>query len=76
MQSVASHGSNALHRDDRRQGHPARAGVNNHNLANADTTGFRADLAAFQSRAVDGAGFASRVDATNGTIGWDSQRAR
>ena len=35
------------------------------------TTGFRADLAAFQSRAVDGTGFASRVYATNGTVGWD-----
>ena len=39
--------------------------VNNHNLANVSTTGFRADLAAFQSRAVDGTGFASRVYATN-----------
>jgi flagellar basal-body rod protein FlgF len=47
--------------------------VNNHNLANVSTTGFRADLAAFQSRAVDGSGYASRVYATNGTIGWDSQ---
>src|SRR5215470_4759390 len=47
--------------------------VNNHNLANVSTTGFRAELAAFQSRAVDGSGFASRVYATNGTIGWDSQ---
>ena len=47
--------------------------VNNHNLANVSTTGFRADLAAFQSRAVDGSGFASRVYATNGTIGWDNQ---
>jgi flagellar basal-body rod protein FlgF len=46
--------------------------VNNHNLANVATTGFRADLAAFQSRAVDGTGFASRVYATNGTTGWDS----
>ena len=26
--------------------------VNNHNLANASTTGFRAELSAFQSRAV------------------------
>jgi len=47
--------------------------VNNHNLANVSTTGFRADLAAFQSRAVDGTGFASRVYATNGTIGWDDK---
>jgi flagellar basal-body rod protein FlgF len=45
--------------------------VNNHNLANVSTTGFRADLAAFQSRAVDGSGYASRVYATNGTVGWD-----
>ncbi len=41
--------------------------VNNHNLANASTTGFRADLAAFQSRAVSGPGFESRVYATAGT---------
>ena len=47
-------------------------GVNNHNLANLSTNGFRADLAAFQSRAVDGTGYASRVYATNGTVGWDS----
>ncbi|HPF25017.1 MAG TPA: flagellar basal-body rod protein FlgF [Steroidobacteraceae bacterium] len=46
-------------------------GVNNHNVANASTTGFRADLAAFQSRAVDGTGWASRVYATNSTTGWN-----
>ena len=46
--------------------------VNNHNLANASTTGFRADLSAFQSRAVVGSGYASRVYATNATTGWDS----
>jgi flagellar basal-body rod protein FlgF len=46
--------------------------VNNHNLANVSTTGFRADLAAFQSRAVDGSGHASRVYATNATVGWDN----
>ncbi len=45
--------------------------ANNHNLANASTTGFRADLSAFQSRAVAGAGFASRVYATDSTTGWD-----
>src|SRR6185295_2598432 len=45
--------------------------VNNHNLANASTVGFKQDLAAFQSRAVDGSGFASRVYATNGTTGAD-----
>jgi flagellar basal-body rod protein FlgF len=46
--------------------------VNNHNLANASTTGFRADLSAFQSRAVAGSGHASRAYATNSTIGWDA----
>src|SRR5262245_38542792 len=48
-------------------------GVNNHNLANVSTNGFRADLAAFQSRAVDGTGFASRVYATASTAGWDEK---
>jgi flagellar basal-body rod protein FlgF len=47
--------------------------VNNHNIANVSTTGFRADLAAFQSRAVDGSGYASRVYATNATTGWNDQ---
>jgi len=46
--------------------------VNSHNLANASTTGFRADLSAFQSRAVMGSGYASRVYATNATTGWDA----
>jgi flagellar basal-body rod protein FlgF len=46
--------------------------ANNHNLANASTTGFRADLSAFQSREVTGSGYASRVYATNATTGWDS----
>ncbi len=49
-------------------------GVNNHNLANASTTGFRADLSAFQSRAVAGAGHASRAYATNSTVGWDASQ--
>jgi flagellar basal-body rod protein FlgF len=46
--------------------------ANNHNLANASTTGFKADLSAFQSRAVAGPGYASRVYATDTTVGWDS----
>jgi len=46
--------------------------ANNHNLANASTTGFKADLSAFQSRAVKGPGYASRVYATDSTVGWDS----
>ena len=45
--------------------------TNNHNLANASTTGFRASLDAFQSRAVAGSGYASRVYATDATTGWD-----
>ena len=49
-------------------------GVNNHNLANASTTGFRADLSAFQSRAVAGSGHASRAYATNATVGWDASQ--
>ena len=47
---------------------------NNHNLANASTTGFRANLDAFQSRAVAGSGYASRVYATDATIGWDQSQ--
>lgn len=46
--------------------------ANSHNLANASTTGFRADMSAFQSREVVGSGYASRVYATNGSTGWDS----
>jgi flagellar basal-body rod protein FlgF len=46
--------------------------ANNHNLANASTVGFRANLTAFQSQAVQGSGLASRVYATAGTLGWDA----
>lgn len=45
--------------------------ANNHNLANANTSGFKADLSAFQSRAVTGPGYASRVYATDDSVGWD-----
>src|SRR5689334_12190213 len=45
--------------------------TNNHNLANASTTGFRANLDAFQTRAVAGSGYASRAYATDATTGWD-----
>ncbi|HEX7012488.1 MAG TPA: flagellar basal body rod protein FlgF [Steroidobacteraceae bacterium] len=45
--------------------------ANNHNLANASTTGFRADLSAFQTREVAGAGHPSRAYATHSTSGWD-----
>jgi flagellar basal-body rod protein FlgF len=46
--------------------------VTNHNLANASTTGFRADLSAFQTREVVGSGYASRAYATNSTTGFDT----
>ena len=45
--------------------------ANSHNLANSSTTGFKADLSAFQSRAVTGPGYASRVYATDQTVGFD-----
>ncbi|MET0985591.1 MAG: flagellar basal-body rod protein FlgF [Steroidobacteraceae bacterium] len=48
--------------------------ANNHNLANASTTGFRADLNAFQTRAVAGSGYASRAYATNSTTGFDESQ--
>ncbi|HEY6642616.1 flagellar basal-body rod protein FlgF [Povalibacter sp.] len=44
---------------------------NNHNLANASTTGFRANLEAFQTRAVAGSGHASRAYAIDAMTGWD-----
>lgn len=46
--------------------------ANNHNLANVSTTGFRADMAAFQAQAVTGSGFASRVYATTSNTGFDA----
>jgi flagellar basal-body rod protein FlgF len=46
--------------------------ANNHNLANASTTGFRADLSAFQTQDVVGAGLPSRSYATSAGVGWDS----
>ena len=45
--------------------------ANNHNLANGSTTGFHADMAAFQAQQVTGSGYASRVYATNSTTGID-----
>jgi flagellar basal-body rod protein FlgF len=47
--------------------------VNSNNLANATTTGFRADLSAFQTRAMTGSGFPSRAYATNATTGFDDK---
>jgi flagellar basal-body rod protein FlgF len=45
--------------------------ANNHNLANASTNGFRADLSAFQARYVAGDGYQSRTYATAATTGFD-----
>ncbi len=46
--------------------------ANSYNLANASTTGFKADLTAFQTRSVTGPGYASRAYATDGSVGWDT----
>ena len=46
--------------------------ANNHNLANASTTGFKADLSAFQTRSVVGAGLPSRAYAMDSSVGWNS----
>jgi flagellar basal-body rod protein FlgF len=46
--------------------------ANNHNLANASTTGFKADLSAFQTRSVVGPGLPSRAFAVDASVGWDS----
>ena len=45
--------------------------INNNNLANASTTGFRADLHAFESHPVEGTGNESRVNAVLSEIGTD-----
>ena len=45
--------------------------ANNHNLANASTVGFKADLQAFQARKVTGDGYESRVYATTSNTGYD-----
>src|ERR1700722_272978 len=46
--------------------------ANNYNLANSSTTGFRADLSAFQAQQVQGAGLPSRAYATSSSTGWDA----
>jgi flagellar basal-body rod protein FlgF len=46
--------------------------ANSYNLANVSTVGFRADLSAFQSEQVQGAGLPSRAYATDSTVGWDA----
>src|SRR3569623_2260051 len=52
--------------------HTMRANqANTNNLANINTTGFRADLTAFQSRPIAGAGYPSRINAVAETAGAD-----
>jgi flagellar basal-body rod protein FlgF len=45
--------------------------VNNHNIANAETTGFRADTVSFTSEPIYGPGYASRVNAVAADVGVD-----
>ncbi|SFR87116.1 flagellar basal-body rod protein FlgF [Dyella sp. OK004] len=42
-----------------------------HNLANADTVGFKAQMSAFQPLQVQGAGLASRINGVAQGTGWD-----
>jgi flagellar basal-body rod protein FlgF len=46
-------------------------GINNHNIANASTTGFRADLHGFSSFPVYGDGYPTRVNAVTESVGFD-----
>jgi flagellar basal-body rod protein FlgF len=46
-------------------------GLVSHNLANVSTTGFRADLARFEARPVQGPGYASRVNTVATGLGFD-----
>lgn len=46
--------------------------ANNHNLANASTTGFKADMAAFQAQPVHGDGHPVRVYATHSVTGFNA----
>src|SRR5271168_1387629 len=45
--------------------------VNNHNIANLSTIGFRADAVSFDSQPIYGAGYATRVNAVAGDGGTD-----
>lgn len=45
--------------------------VNNHNIANASTTGFRADGVSFKSEPIYGPGYATRVNTVAGDAGTD-----
>ena len=45
--------------------------VNNHNIANISTIGFRADAVSFDSQPIYGPGYATRVNAVAGDAGTD-----
>jgi flagellar basal-body rod protein FlgF len=45
--------------------------VNNHNIANVNTVGFRADAVSFDSQPIYGPGYATRVNAVAGDAGTD-----
>ncbi len=47
--------------------------TNSHNLANASTTGFRAELIANTPQEVGGAGLPTRVNALGTGVGWDAR---
>lgn len=47
--------------------------VNNHNIANASTTGFRAELLASSAAAVQGPGLPTRVNAAPEALGWNAR---
>ena len=53
-----------------------RTATNNHNLANVDTTGFKAAVDAFANAEIDGPGYASRAYAVDRGLGSDLSRAR
>lgn len=48
--------------------------VASHNLANASTTGYRADLHAFSSYLVQGSGFPTRIAVVNQSTGFDPRQ--
>ena len=50
--------------------------VNNHNIANVSTIGFRADAVAFDSEPIYGPGYATRVNAVAGDAGTDFSSGR
>ncbi|MES2885132.1 MAG: flagellar basal body rod protein FlgF [Pseudomonadota bacterium] len=47
--------------------------LNHHNLANASTTGFKAELAVAGAVGIEGAGFGSRINTQNFAIGTDGR---